>query len=433
MKYRVSIRVAMGMVNWVTIVLVCVVLTGTVFRAVQHHMAAGLAASLGRVPMPPWTAPVSALLSYVVLLCTGWFLQHCPLTAKTSFLAGCVEIAAALAVIFALHMSYNSILLVVLLDLVEVLKGRTRSAILISGIALYVLTSMNVVRDWLGIIPFENYLSYYNTLAAGFIRDILMLITSLNLVGFLTSMVLLLTQKTAENERINHLNDQLTAMNEQLRAYAGESVRMAETRERNRLAREIHDTLGHALTGIASASDACGLMMDASPEAAKNLLMEIGAAARQGITDVRRSVSALRPDALEHKALEEALRNMTERITRTTEVEVELRLPPEKLVLSADEEDAVYRIVQECITNSIRHGKASHIGIELTLESRKLSVFIRDNGVGMPEGTGEGFGLIHMRERLNLLNGTLEYDGNDGFSLHAVIPVRENGTGGPAE
>lgn len=433
MKYRVSIRVAMGMVNWIAIVLVSVVLAGTVFRAVQNDMAAGLAASLGRVPMPPWTPPAAALLSYAVLLCTGWFLQRYPMTAKTSILAGCVEIAAALAVIFALHMAYNSILLVVLIDMVEVLKGRTRSAILISGIALYVLTSMNVVRDWLGIIPFQNYLSYYNALTAGFIRDVLMLITSLNLVGFLTSMVLLLTQKTAENERINHLNDQLTAMNEQLKAYAEESVRMAETSERNRLAREIHDTLGHALTGIASASDACGLMLDVSPEAAKKLLLDIGDTARQGITDVRRSVSALRPDALEHKALEEALRSMTERITRTTEAEVELHLPPEKLVLSADEEDAVYRIVQECITNAIRHGKASRISIELTLENRNLSVYIRDNGTGMPEGCSEGFGLIHMRERLNLLNGTLDYNGKGGFSLHAVIPVRENGTGGLAE
>lgn len=433
MKYRNSIRAAMRMANWIAITLVCVVLTGTVFRAVRSHTAAELAVSLGRLPMPPWTPPAAALLSYAALLYMGWMQQRRPMTAKGSMLARCVETAAALSVIFALHMAYNSILLVVLIDMVEILKGRSRGAILVSGIALYLLTSMDVVRDALGIIPFENYLSYYNARAAVFIRDGLMLMTALNLVGFITSMVLLLTQKTAENERINHLNDQLTAMNEQLKAYAGESVRMAETRERNRLAREIHDTLGHALTGIASAADACGLMLASSPEAAGKLLEEIGAAARQGITDVRRSVNALRPDALEHNALEEALRNMAERITRTTQAEVELRLPPEKLVLSADEEDTVYRIVQECITNSIRHGKASHIQVELTLACKELSVRVTDDGAGMPPDRSEGFGLIHMRERLDMLGGTLSYNGNGGFSLHAVIPVRENGTGGLAE
>lgn len=433
MKYRVSIRVAMRLVNWIAIALVCVVLTGTVYRAIPCHMATVLAVGLKRLPAPPWTVPAAALPAYAVLLFTGWFQQRHPLSAKRSIVAGCVEIAAALVVIFALHMAYNSLLLLVLIDMVEAQKGRARSAILLSGTALYVLTSMNVVRDRLGIIPFENYLSYYNDLTAGFIRDVLMLMTALNLVGFLTTMVLLLTRKTAENERINHLNDQLTAMNDQLRDYAEASVRMAETRERNRLAREIHDTLGHALTGIASAADACGLMVGASPEAAKKLLLEIGDTARQGITDVRRSVNALRPDALEHKALEEALRAMASHISRTTEAEVSLTLPDEKLVLSADEEETVYRIVQECITNSIRHGKASRIQVELTLESRRLTVSVADNGEGMPSGGSEGFGLIHMRERLDMLGGSLSYDGSGGFSLRAVIPVRENGTGGLAE
>lgn len=433
MKWQTSIRAAMRAVNWIAIALACVVLSGTVFRAVRCREAAALAVSLGRLPMPPWTPPAAAALSYALLLYMEWFQQGRSMTAKGSILAGCVEIAAALAVIFSLHMAYNSILLVVLIDMVEALRGRDRGPVLIAGVALYVLTSMNVVRDWLGIIPFENYLSYYNAIAAGAIRDVLTLTTALNLVGFITSMALLLTQKTEENERINHLNDQLTAMNEQLKAYAGESVRMAETRERNRLAREIHDTLGHALTGIASAADACGLMVDSSPEGAKKLLLEIGSAARQGITDVRRSVNALRPDALEHKALEDALRAMTERINRTTQAEVELRLPPEKLVLFADEEDAAYRIVQECVTNAIRHGKASRIEIELTLARRELTIRVRDNGAGAPENHSEGFGLIHMRERLDMLGGTLSYNGTGGFTLRAVIPLREQGTGGLAQ
>ena len=90
-------------------------------------------------------------------------------------------------------------------------------------------------------------------------------------------MVVLIGQRTEENSAIRRLNgeleqanDRLSVMNEQLKAYAAESERMAETRERNRLAREIHDTLGHALTGITAGADACLQMLEISPEMAKS-------------------------------------------------------------------------------------------------------------------------------------------------------------------
>lgn len=250
------------------------------------------------------------------------------------------------------------------------------------------------------------------------------------MILFITYVLLLVIRRTDENtkirllnHRLEHANDKLSVLNEQLKAYASESERMAETRERNRLAREIHDTLGHSLTGIIAGTDACITMMELSPELAKKQLEVIASTARNGMNEVRRSVKALRPDALERFELEEALKNLCAEIQAASHATVDLCIQTENLRLSPDEEDAVYRTIQESLTNAIRHGKATQVSIRMSCEQRRLRIIVQDNGIGCEKVT-PGFGLRHMRERLHLLNGTLQTDGTKGFRLEAVIPLR---------
>jgi signal transduction histidine kinase len=202
---------------------------------------------------------------------------------------------------------------------------------------------------------------------------------------------------------------------------------MTEIEERNRLAREIHDTLGHALTGIVVSADAGKILFDAAPEEAKARFDVIGQTARQGLEDVRRSIRALRPDALESHDLESALEKMIENFRETTGADIRYAQEAGKLLLAQDEEVTVYRIVQEGMTNAIRHGKATQINLIIDRKDRNLRVRIFDNGVGM-QGKKTGFGLNYMKERVELLKGTLRYgnreDGSRGFSLEAEIPVR---------
>ena len=127
------------------------------------------------------------------------------------------------------------------------------------------------------------------------------------------------------NAQLNTANEELQKANQRLEQYAEESVKMTETRERNRLAREIHDTLGHALTGIITGIEACETLMDVAPEATKVQLGAIAEVARQGMTDVRRSVKALRPDALEKFNLEEALTQTMEEMRLATNAKIEYR------------------------------------------------------------------------------------------------------------
>ena len=88
-----------------------------------------------------------------------------------------------------------------------------------------------------------------------------------------------------------------------------------------------------------------------------------------------------------------------------------------------DEEDMIYRVVQESITNAIRHGKAKQIDVNLWKEDKWLNLEIKDNGIGCEE-IHTGFGLIHIEERIKMLKGTVEYDGSNGFKVTARIPIR---------
>ena len=211
--------------------------------------------------------------------------------------------------------------------------------------------------------------------------------------------------------------------NEQLHEFAQEKELMGETKERNRLAREIHDTLGHILTGISVGIDAVLVLMDIAPDKAKEQLEGIGDTARRGLQDVRRSVRKLKPDALERMSLNNAIHQMIEDMSKVTNTKIYFVSYMEELKFEADEEEVIYRIIQESTTNAIRHGKATEIWIRISEKEEELTIIISDNGCGC-EDIKEGFGLKHIRERVELLNGEVNYQGLIGFTMIAKIPIR---------
>ncbi|MDE5818559.1 MAG: sensor histidine kinase [Lachnospiraceae bacterium] len=253
---------------------------------------------------------------------------------------------------------------------------------------------------------------------------------SLNILLFIIYMIQLMRAQMSEKDRILSLNDKLNRANEELQLanrqmeeYAKESIKNAETQERNRLAREIHDTLGHSLTGIITGLDACVTLVDVAPDAVREQLKVIADVARNGMTDVRRSVKALRPDALEKMELEKALIEMMEETRKASHVEIEYCCTAELTHYNKDEEEIIYRIVQESITNAIRHGKASKIMIAISMEYHVMNIWVKDNGIGCKK-IEKGFGLHHMEERLAMLHGSLNYFTDNGFILEASIPIR---------
>lgn len=334
------------------------------------------------------------------------------------------EFVCTILVIIALQVNYNGVILLFAAHLMTYFEGNGRKLLLlIFGSAFFLIFDFNVCSNIFNIISFETYTEYYMGAVASILILVKNLFTTLNIILFIVYTILLLREQMDEKDKINSLNEQLQAANRELEIYAVESEKLAQTRERNRLAREIHDTLGHTLTGIIAGIDAASAVADTSPDMLKQYLSLVSDVARQGMTDVRRSVNELRPDVLEQGDLLSAINKMISQMTVASKAEITLDNKAGRLSFREDEEEVIYRIIQECITNAIRHGKASVVKIEITREYNLLTIEIKDNGIGA-QTIEPGFGLTHMKERLDMLGGEINVDGREGFSVMAKIPIR---------
>ena len=375
----------------------------------------------GSVPAYSWKLPlcVAALCICLLLLLSVPCNNHPELVAKIV-----IEYGIILGICTLTGFGYTGIVMLLLADAMRYRIDWKKRIIYIVAICIaYLAMSGNKMYSLPHVIPLSQMWAYYRQDVRNSLLSVLDMLSLLNTMIFILYMVVMTLSQTSEKERILRLNSQLQMANRKLEEYAQEQVRMTETRERNRLAREIHDTLGHSLTGIITGIEACIMLMDIAPEATKEQLRAIAEVARNGITDVRHSVNALRPDALETLSLESAIRKLVEESEKSTGVKIDLVFPENLQNLDQDEEDVLYRIVQESITNAIRHGKATHIDVRMEHVDNDLRIRIADNGKGC-DNIQSGFGLHHMQERIDMLKGTLSYSGKDGFVIEAVVPIR---------
>jgi signal transduction histidine kinase len=198
----------------------------------------------------------------------------------------------------------------------------------------------------------------------------------------------------------------------------------AQELERRRLARELHDETGQALTSIL-----LGLrgLEDVRDEAAlRTAVSEVRELVRSTLQDVRRLAVELRPKALDDFGLVAALERLTENFAEQTGMAIEFvpnlhgdgRFPPEV-------ETALYRLVQESLTNIVKHARAKSVSIVLTQKAESISVIVEDDGIGFEPGreTGDGIGLLGMRERVGLFGGRVVIESRPGAGTAIVAEV----------
>jgi signal transduction histidine kinase len=195
----------------------------------------------------------------------------------------------------------------------------------------------------------------------------------------------------------------------------------AQELERRRLARELHDETGQALTSIL-----LGLkqLEGVEPESVARL-RELVVATLQ---DVRRLAVELRPKVLDDFGLVPALERLTESFAEQTGIDVDLEAGAITDRLPAEVETAVYRIVQEALTNVVKHSHAQRVSVLVTRSDRRIKAVIEDDGTGFDPravDSGDGIGLIGMRERIELLDGTLavESSASSGTTIALEVPV----------
>lgn len=335
-----------------------------------------------------------------------------------------IEICLGFEILKHISFCSTSILFLILADsLMCVDKEKYRNLFLISMLGLLFVANYGFLSGIFPMISFSEYLSVYNANTQSILSGIETTLSNLSLVLFIVFMILYLQQQMDETQKFAALNNELKRLNVQLKGYANLREKMGETKERNRLAREIHDTLGHTLTGLSVGLEACKVMIDQNPEATKNQLSILQESASRGLTDVRRSVDKLKPDALERYSLKEALDMLIVDYQKMTDVTVLYLCHLPLVDLNADEEDMVYRVVQEGMTNAVRHGHATKIYVSIAQIDENLIVIVEDNGSGCKE-IKPGFGLDHLTERIQMLHGKIRYYGSDGFELIVEMPVR---------
>lgn len=414
--------------NLITIVYISLLMYHSMTGYIREGTARELLSELHILPIPMRLVPVLAVGLYS---CCLLMMSIRDVSGLGLLLKILLEILLGVSVSSVLGFSSKGVFLLILAENMRFFpKSRLKLPIAVGMCLLYLAIDADMISVYGRMIPITQYLQYYQSQVRVILEGILNMAEALNMLLFLIYMLFLIRIQTNEKERVLELNDELNQVNSklqeanlQLERYARESEKMAETRERNRLAREIHDTLGHTLTGIIAGLDACVAIMDIAPEATKMQLQAITDVARQGMTDVRRSVKALRPDALEKLSLEDALKKSIEEMRQATQAEIRYSCTAELRHFSEDEEDVIYRIVQESITNSIRHGHADQIKIEIRRVYNKLQICIADNGIGCEE-VKKGFGLHHMEERIQMLQGSLEYESKNGFTVRVELPIR---------
>jgi signal transduction histidine kinase len=197
--------------------------------------------------------------------------------------------------------------------------------------------------------------------------------------------------------------------------------------ERNRMAREIHDTLAQGFTGIVVQLEAAEDVLAEGNDQASQHLTRARALARESLAEARRSVHALRPQALEHKPLPAALHDSVTALTADTPVQVDWHGPSDWPALPPGLETDLLRLGQEAVTNVLRHADARHLRLALRAVPGRIEMEVQDDGRGFDpalNGAHGGFGLVGMRERAARHGGTFVITSQPGHgtTIRCLIP-----------
>jgi len=227
--------------------------------------------------------------------------------------------------------------------------------------------------------------------------------------------------RVAASER--EARTELAEANQRLREHAAQVEELATTKERNRLAREIHDSLGHYLTVVNIQIGAAQAILAQDEPRALDHLAKAQALTQEGLAEVRRSVAALRASPTESRPLTEALAKLVEQ-WKAAGMNAHLDVAGMVRSLTPHAELTLYRAAQEALTNAGKHANATQVGITLSYgNDDSVRLRVEDDGVGNADSEG-GFGLLGVRERVQLLSGEMHVRTKigGGFALEVELP-----------
>lgn len=422
--YLSIIRNLMVLLNFINVLFLATIVLFTSKYIVENQLGREFLEKIAYVPKSPQLVFWGSIILFAVLVYLMYhrdkkIIEHKLINNLYNFF----EAVICFAIIYLLYMTYNGLVLLVFCDCIYNFKDdKYAKYMLILLIGMYLFTNWDVFTSFLPLMNFQQYVQFYDVNLKNLLLLSKSILSMFNILLFIIFMSVYAVGQIQENEFISKKLRMISLVNKKLQRYAIATEKIGENNERKRLAREIHDTVGHALAGVAAGIDACIVMIDSNPEATKSQLKIISKVVRQGMVDVRKSLNKLRPGALEKQGFKEAIEKMIEDFGSLSEVNIKLDYRLKDVDLENTTEDILFRIIQESMTNSVRHGGASQINISLYMEENNLCLYIKDNGIGCSE-ISYGFGLKQMKERVAIINGKVKFDGTNGFMVMVKIPI----------
>ncbi len=396
--------------------------------AEDTRMSRDLLEHLNSIPFSPKKMLYMSLIFYIFLVLIIYYRDRKQNNYSIYDKLSLVELALMLAILYSLRYSYNGVVLLVLMDIFYdskefQLTTDKKHYLIFALISLFTLlfTNYDLISSLINAVSIDPYIHMYPNKVHGLLIMGRQVIISLNLITFMIWLLLYILTALKEKQQIEAKLQLAAQANRDLENYMALSEKIAEDRERKRIARDIHDTLGHALTGISAGLDAVDVLVDTNPSLAKQQLRKISKAVRDGLSDVRRSLKNLRPTALENATLEEAMKNLCKEYEALSHLKIHFNYNWGNVDFEVVKEDSLFRIIQESITNTVRHGHAQNIWIDLDANMICYNLIIYDDGVG-ENNIKMGYGLKQIKERVYALGGEIKFNGEKGFRIEITLP-----------
>ena len=226
--------------------------------------------------------------------------------------------------------------------------------------------------------------------------------------------------------RLREQQQSLEKANIDLKHYASTLEHLTVSRERNRMARDLHDTLAHTLSGLSVQLEAVKAYWDVDQQMARSVLEKSVEAAHSGLAETRRALKSLRAGPLDDLGLTAALRKMVEDAASRLNLKLELLISDNLPAFSPDVEQVVYRITQEALNNVAQHANAKNLTVKLLFNEQQTMLLIYDDGVGFDiekVNKMSHFGLAGIKERAQLIGGKLSIisKAGEGTTIQVVI------------
>lgn len=302
-------------------------------------------------------------------------------------------------------------------------------AILLLPACVYVMRHFSQRVAWAWIVIFILSMSVMMIIGAGWVGSlefIFIYVASYVLVG---SYAFLLKQTDAAQRESQQLAQRLQQSNAQLQEYIIQVEELTAVKERNRLARDLHDAVTQTIFSMTLITRTALILQERDPQQVKGKLLQLQELAQGALQEMRALIYQLRTLSVEEDGLYPVLQKFVADVNGRENLHITMNSAPETLPLTPVQQQELYRIIQEAVNNVVKHARANSVTIDFSLTDIDLSVAVLDNGVGFdpsrPNSDHTHIGLDSMRERAKELGGTLTINAQPGTGteIKVIVPI----------